>query len=67
LRTNAGYSYGDIVNQLKLLFQLGSVEIKEEKRKRTAIAASLRYSRLNATNEIRLNCAITTKVKDGEE
>jgi hypothetical protein len=43
------------------------VELKEEKRKRMAIAASLRYSRLTATNEIRLNCAFTEKVKDGEE
>jgi hypothetical protein len=49
------------------IFQLGSMEIKEKKRNRMAIAASLRYSRLNATNEIRLNCAITAKVKDGEE
>jgi hypothetical protein len=56
LSTNASY-----------IFQLGSVEIKEEKRKRMAIAASLRYSRLNAMNEIRLNRAITAKVKDGEE
>jgi hypothetical protein len=49
------------------IFQPGSVEIKVEKRKRMVIAASLRYSRLNATNEIRLNSAITAKVKDGEE
>jgi hypothetical protein len=43
------------------------VEIKEEKTKRLEIATSLRYSRLNATNEIRLYCAITAKIKDGEE
>jgi hypothetical protein len=67
LRTNTGYSYGNIANQLKLYIPARLRGNKRGKKKEDGNSSDSRYSRLNATNEIRLNCTITANVKDSEE